>query len=171
MKKSLIVVSLGLSAVLMSGAYAQHGHGHAHGHAVSTQVSSEKGTRNVAIDQCWIRLMPSGTPSGGFFNLKNNDASQIAVLKAIETDAFEEVMLHRSYTRDGQSGMEMVPEVIVKAGETLHFEPGGFHAMLEKPVSGLKAGDKIQAVFILGTGDKLPVTCELKPINARSFDS
>lgn len=168
MKKSMLVVSLGLSAVLMSGAYAQHGHGH--GHAMNIEVSTEKGTNNVSIEKCWIRLMPSVTPSGGFFDIKNHDTIQIAVIKAIETDAFEETMLHRSYMKDGQSGMEMVPEVIVKAGETLHFAPGGFHAMLEKPAAGLKAGDKIQTRFVLGTGDRIPVTCELKPVNARSFD-
>lgn len=114
--------------------------------------------------------MPSVTPSGGFFEFENKDTSQVAVLKGIETDAFGKTMLHRSYTKEGQAGMEMVHDVVVKAAEKVHFKPGDYHAMLEQPVAGLKVGDQIKVDFILGTGDKVPVSCVLKSVNTLTFD-
>lgn len=161
------------ACVFSSVAVAHHNgteHGHHDMHAAPVRVASTvKGSDQARVEECWIRLLPNVAPSGGFFVLHNQDKSEPVVLKALETEAFAMTMLHETTEKNGMSAMGMVPDVTVPPGQTLAFKPGSFHAMLEKPAAGLKAGQQITVNFILGTGKKLPVLCTLKSPSARQF--
>ncbi len=177
MKKSILAGAAAGALVMSSLALAHHdGSDHAHGHmnhdmhAKSDRApSTVKGSDNVRVDDCWIRLLPNVAPSGGFFVLHNEDKSEPVVLKGLETDAFGMTMLHETTEKNGMSAMGMVPDVTVEPGQSLEFKPGSYHAMLEKPAGTLKAGEQITVNFILGTGKKLPVQCTLKSVTARKF--
>ncbi len=182
MKKSILTV-IALSAMALSPlALAHHdGTDHDHGSHMSHDMhhdmhgksdraaSTVKGSDHVKIENCWVRLLPKVAPSGGFFVLHNEDKSEPVVLKGLETDAFGMAMLHETTEKNGMSAMGMVPDVTVEPGQTLEFKPGSYHAMLEKPEGSLKAGQQITVNFVLGTGTKVPVQCELKSVNARKF--
>src|SRR5690606_32171104 len=174
------VLGATVASLLGTPALADHegsGHG-AHGghhanhamHATSERApSTVKGSDHLRVQDCWIRLLPKVAPSGGFFVLQNQDASEPVVLKGIQTDAFGMSMLHETTEKNGMSAMAMVPDVTIEPGQTLSFKPGSYHAMLEKPAAGLKAGQEITVHFELGTGKKIPVQCVLKSPSARTF--
>ncbi|WP_161495288.1 copper chaperone PCu(A)C [Advenella sp. S44] len=177
MNKIILMSALLSASVLTSQALAHHdgtdhdGHHANHDmHAKSDRApSTEKGTENLRIEDCWIRLLPNVAPSGGFFVLHNQDKSEPVVLKGIETESFGMSMLHETSEKNGMSAMAMVPDVTVEPGQSLSFKPGSYHAMLEKPVADLKVGQQITVHFELGTGKKMPVQCTLKSPGARKF--
>lgn len=176
MKKQFLAGAVLGACVFSSVALAHHdgsdhdNKGHHDMHAMSDRkASTVKGSDQLRVEDCWIRLLPDVAPSGGFFVLHNEDKSEPVVLKGIETDAFAMSMLHETTEKNGMSAMGMVPDVMVEPGQSLLFKPGSYHAMLEKPVAGLKAGQNITVNFVLGTGKKLPVQCALKSPGARKF--
>ena len=177
MKKTVLMGALLSASVLSSQALAHHDgtdHGGHHAkhdmHAKSDRApSTQKGSDNLRVQDCWIRLLPSVAPSGGFFVLHNEDKSEPVVLKGIETDAFGMSMLHETTEKNGMSAMAMVADVTIEPGQSLSFKPGSYHAMLEKPAANLKVGQQITVHFELGTGKKIPVQCALKSPGARKF--
>ncbi len=50
------------------------------------------------------------------------------------------LMLHQSSNKGGMSGMDMVDKVIVPAGGTVRFAPGGYHLMCENPTAEDESG-------------------------------
>jgi copper(I)-binding protein len=178
-KLVLAVVVLGATAVSLLGTPALADHeGGSHGghhanhamHANSERAPSTlKGSDNLRVEDCWVRLLPKVAPSGGFFVLHNEDKSEPVVLKGIQTDAFGMSMLHETTEKNGMSAMAMVSDVTIEPGQSLSFKPGSYHAMLEKPSADLKAGQQITVNFELGTGKKIPVQCVLKSPSARKF--
>jgi len=181
MKKSIFISSLFVTAALMSAQAWGHDHAaaadqpqnaHSHGHMTGMNhgaTGADKGSDNVRVESCWIRLLPAAVPSGGYFQLHNDDTAKSATLTHLETEAFATTMLHQTTEQDRQSRMDMVHTVQIDPGQTLEFKPGSYHAMFEKPAAGLKVGDKVTVNFVLGTGKKLPTECLVKAPNARTY--
>lgn len=158
--------TLGISAglLLATSAWGQ-GHGAAHGApAAATPV---KASATVTASDCWIRMIPSPAPSGGFF-VAHNAGSADAVLTGAHSPDYGMVMLHETTESGGMSKMAMVHQVAIPAGKDLAFKPGSYHMMLEKPRDGLKIGDTVRVDFTLANGEGFSATCELKSPKAMS---
>lgn len=152
----------------MQLAHSGHGHnhgGHAH-HAAPSQedIAAMPIASSVAISDCWIRLLPSPAPSAGYFNAGNQGKTPVT-LTAAASARYGQVMLHQTTHTDGMSRMSSVQGVEIPAGETLEFKPGGYHVMLEKPVSEVKIGDTVAMQFLFASGEKAEAACEVKPAN------
>lgn len=66
------------------------------------------------------------------------------VLTGVSSPTSSEAGVHRSATdADGRSTMKPVDRLEVPAGETVAFEAGGLHVMLEDPSPELEVGDKV----------------------------
>jgi len=150
--------------------HASHG-GHAHHGVVSSAKDAERfaalpTASNVSVENCWVRLLPAPTPSGGYFVVKN-EGDEAIVLLAAATKAFDEVMLHQTTHSDGMSRMAMVDAIEIPAGETLEFAPGGYHAMFEQALEDIQVGDSIVMHFKFANNQKATAQCEIKPAGAR----
>ncbi|MGE4452855.1 copper chaperone PCu(A)C [Castellaniella sp.] len=162
MKKSLtrtLGISAGLLLAVSASAWAQ-GHGAAQG--APAKVSAA-----VTASDCWIRLIPSPAPSGGFF-VAHNAGPGDAVLTGAHSPDYGMIMLHETTESGGMSKMSMVHKVAIPAGKDLAFKPGGYHLMLEQPRAGLKVGDSVRVDFTLANGEGFSATCEVKSPKAMS---
>ena len=139
----------------------------AHGHAPAQMKDS---ATDLAPSQCWGRLAQASRASALYFTLENKDEKQAAYLVSASSPAFADVMLHESYEENGMAGMRHLAEIEIAPKATLEFKPGGYHVMMEKPQDGLKVGDKIEVELGLSNGHKVPMSCEMKSISARSFN-
>ena len=110
--------------------------------------------QGLSISNAWIRLLPGQLPAGAYCDIANA-GEQSAVITGVASPVFEKAMLHRSVTRNGVEQMVHVRRVVVRAGQTFHFKPGGYHIMLMPPHRPLKPGDSVPVSFRLADGHRL----------------
>lgn len=166
---------LGLSSLLATAPlYAAHEAHHDHSERHETmsyaeQFTAAKTSSNIQIEQCWIRLLPTNLPSAGYFTLQNNENKKIELIAAA-TPSYQQVMLHQTIETDGMTKMQRAEKIEIPAKGTLVFEPGGLHAMFEKPTSTLKVGESMQLELLFSDGQKVSTDCKVNPAKALSFN-
>lgn len=165
----------GVSAQSM-GVPAQHGDGvmlmaHAgHDHNMGNHAQAAPNAKissTLAVSACWIRSLPAPAPSAGYFLVKNT-GSQPAKLQGASSPTYGMVMLHQTTHQDGMSKMSETHDIVIPAGGELEFKPGGYHAMLEKPVAAPAVGSSVSMDFLFDTGEKASAQCEVKPANTKT---
>jgi hypothetical protein len=109
----------------------------------------------VMVSDAWIRALPPSVPSGGYFTLHNGTAKPVTLTTA-QSPACGMLMLHKSNSMTGMSSMDDVSEVIVPAGGTVKFAPGGYHLMCTEATA--KPGQKIPVTLNFRGGAKLTAT-------------
>lgn len=164
-------VHASVSPVAVLIAHAGHDHGAA-GHADKGQahahaISNAKVSTTVAVSQCWIRSMPAPAPSAGYFLVTNSGAAAVK-LQGASSPGYGMVMLHQTTHQDGMSKMSETHDIAIAAGGQLEFKPGGYHAMLEKPVKIPAIGSQVKMDFLFDTGEKASVQCEVKAPNTKA---
>ncbi|MFA9462524.1 copper chaperone PCu(A)C [Thiohalorhabdus sp. Cl-TMA] len=92
----------------------------------------------IEISEAWIRNIPGGAPSAGYFRLRNGTDGAVRLVAA-ESPAYGRIGLHR--TTD--SGMAHVERVNVPAGGQVAFAPGGYHLMLMEQRKPVEIDDRI----------------------------
>jgi len=108
------------------------------------------------VGGAWIRAMPAGIPSGGYFTLRN-DGGKDMVLTGASAAACGSLMLHKSEMTGGMSSMRHVDEVDVPAGGSVAFAPGGYHLMCMQATSAITPGATVPVTLIFKDGSKLTV--------------
>ena len=83
---------------------------------------------SITVTDAWIRALPASVPSGGYFTLRNSTAKPV-ILTTAQSPACGMLMLHKSSGMAGMTSMDDVSDVIVPAGGTVKFAPGGYHLM------------------------------------------
>lgn len=108
----------------------------------------------LQVSGAWIRHMPAGIPSAGYFTLKNG-GQDTRYLVGAECAAFGNTMLHRSVETNGVSRMLHVDEVKVAAGGEIKFAPGGYHVMFMMPKETLKIGERVPVTLKFKNGQQI----------------
>ena len=116
---------------------------------------------SLMVSDAWIRAMPAGIPSGGYFTLHNGSTKDV-VLTGASTPACGSLMLHKSEMTGGMSSMHHVDEVAVPAGGSVAFAPGGYHLMCMQATSAITPGAKVQVTLLFKDGAKLTVSFEVR---------
>ena len=113
---------------------------------------------SISIDHPWSRATVAGIPNGAaYFVLKNNGDADDRLLSASSPVA-NKAELH-THLKDGEvMRMRQVDDVVVPAGGSATFEPGGLHVML----MGLKAP--------LEQGSSFPLTLVFDKAGSVSVD-
>ena len=102
----------------------------------------------------WFRALPGKLPAGGYFTATNGTGRELAIMGA-SSDACGMLMMHQSSNKGGMSSMDMVDRVIVPAGGTVRFAPGGYHLMCENPTAKMKVGGKVGVLLKLSDGSSV----------------
>ena len=160
-------------ALTTSTAMAHEGHHHhaspqPAGHASSPASAHAAPLDGVSVQDCWIRNMPAGLPSGGYFVVRNSSA-QAVELAGLSSPAYGMTMLHQTVTQDGMARMQHADSIEVPAAGELEFKPGGYHAMLEQPTLELAVGSKVPMTFIFGSAGQLVTECALRAPAATGY--
>jgi periplasmic copper chaperone A len=93
----------------------------------------------LTVSDGWFRALPANLPAGGYFTLRNDGPTEIALTGA-SSPACETLMLHESETTGGMAKMTDVKSILVVPGATLKFAPGGYHLMCMYPTAEMKVG-------------------------------
>lgn len=150
-------------------AHAGHNHGtpsaNAHSGHMIVQAAKAKASTTLTVSGCWIRSLPAPAPSAGYFVVKNAD-SQVRTLKSASSAVYGMVMLHQTTHKDGMSRMSETHDIAIPAGAELEFKPGGYHAMLEMPVSTPEIGSKVAMDFMFDNDEKATAQCDVREAKA-----
>jgi hypothetical protein len=115
----------------------------------------------LEVSDAWIRAMPAGIPSGGYFTLHNASAKDVALTGA-STPACGSLMLHKSEMTGGMSSMHHVDEVDVPVGGSIAFAPGGYHLMCMQATSAVTPGARVMVTLSFKDGGKLTVPFQVR---------
>lgn len=125
-------------------------------------------TDTIEISECWIRNIPKPAPSAGYFVVKNNGKDAVSLIAAASTQ-YGHLMLHQTVDEDGMSKMKMADHIQIKAGESLHFKPGGYHAMLEDAHSPVHEGEQVEVELLFSNHTKVSAQCNVQAPTARAY--
>jgi hypothetical protein len=110
-------------------------------------VADMRPAEPIEIENPRVRLVPGGGPMAGYFTLVNHSDAPVRLVSA-ESEAFGQVMIHRTRITDGSARMEHQADgVLVGVGETVAFEPKGLHLMLMRPRGELEVGEAVNIVL------------------------
>lgn len=118
----------------------------------------------IHVDHPWAMPNPPVKPinSAAYLTVKNHRDGDIRLID-VTSPISKDVSIHRSQMENGMMRMRVLPEgVVIEAGKTAMFEPGGLHIMLRDLDQPLKDGDRfpLQLSFEDGTVVKLEVYVE-----------
>lgn len=102
----------------------------------------------------------SGNPGAVYFTITNDGSGDLALAAASVADA-EMAMLHQTLASNGETRMEHVDAVAVRAGETVEFAPGGLHVMAMEPSEDLSIGGTTEVTLTFTNGDKVSFPAEI----------
>jgi copper(I)-binding protein len=122
---------------------------------LAVACSPSPGPRPPSIEGAWIREAPPGASmTAGYMTVENPGGKDIELIE-VRSDDFESIELHVTVTEDGVARMRREDSVVVSAGGSVEFAPGGRHLMLFGQARPLTEGDSVQLVIGLSDGTEL----------------
>ena len=119
-------------------------------------------SETIVVEDAWIpEAPPVAMMHAGYLRVKNNSQQPIVVVGA-QSDAYADVEIHKSVTKDGMSRMFKQDEITVAPGQEIKFERGGLHIMLMHPKHPLKIGDQVKMELITKDQQSVPFTATVK---------
>ncbi|EAQ65070.1 hypothetical protein MED121_10130 [Marinomonas sp. MED121] len=131
---------------------------------ISTLLSfnaTAAGNMGLMIMDAQARAMPPGAKnSAAYFTLMNHKQEAISLISA-KSDVSKVTEFHNHLMIDGAMSMRKVPSIDVAAGESLDFQPGGFHVMLIGLTKNLKPGEQVSIQLNLANGESMIVKADI----------
>lgn len=84
----------------------------------------------VVVDGAVMSQLAPGQSVGAVYLRITNNMAQGVVLNYVHSPVATDIEVHRTFHEDGMMQMRPVNHVRVEAGQSLRFEPGGYHLML-----------------------------------------
>ena len=113
------------------------------------------------IESPWIRAAPPGASvMAGYLRLVAGN--ETVTLERADCEGFGRTELHRTEVVDGVATMRPMSSPVVRAGDTLAFEPGGNHLMLMEPTGIPREGDEVSCRLQLVGGESLAFRAEVR---------
>lgn len=128
------------------------------GIALSAAGTAQAGGEPLHVQSAWIREAPPTAKALGGFMVLHNMSRRERVLQGAESPVFSRVMIHQTVEQAGLAQMRHLATVTLAPGQSLAFEPGGYHLMLMQPVRPLVAGDEVPVVLHFADGMRQTVT-------------
>jgi copper(I)-binding protein len=128
---------------------------------------------NPSVADAWARQSPSMTEMGAAYMRITGGAEPDALVGvSVPADVAGEAQIHETVEieMEGHSDMDLegamtmrgVERVELPAGETVAFEPGGYHVMLLGITQPLTAGGSFEMTLDFETGPDQTVTVEVR---------
>jgi periplasmic copper chaperone A len=116
----------------------------------------------VEVTGAWVRPTVTGQKAGGgFVTLKNTAQQDDKLLRASSEVARME--LHTMSMDGNVMRMREVPNIEVKAGQSVALKPGGLHLMFMDIKSPLKNGETVNVVLEFERAGKVTVPFKIAP--------
>lgn len=130
-----------------------------------TAQAESKVAPTLKVADAYIRTMPPGrTTTAGFLTISNNGQTDCLMLTA-ESSVSDRVEFHEHQHMDGMMRMRPLPDgVIVPAGQTVMFQPGGLHIMLFNVAADIDVGGVTQLQFNTDHCGTVKFTTEIRSL-------
>ena len=130
--------------------------------ALAAVSSMAAAAGQLSVENAWIRSAPPGVDMlAGYATLKNTGDARIVITGA-HSEAFGDVSLHATVTKDGMQHMQELGEVVIEAGKSFVLAPGGNHLMLMEPKHPLHEGDKVTLQFTTQQAASVPAIFQIR---------
>ncbi|MBX2837805.1 MAG: copper chaperone PCu(A)C [Gammaproteobacteria bacterium] len=117
---------------------------------------------DIKIDNAYVPKMPPASMAyAAYLTLTNTGVEPRTLVSVISSD-FDLAHLHRTVMKEGKSSMKGIHRLVIEAGETVSFEPGGMHVMLMKPKEPIAKQGKIPLVLTFDDGEKIEIMAAVK---------
>ncbi|MFP6837526.1 MAG: copper chaperone PCu(A)C [Pseudomonadales bacterium] len=105
-------------------------------------------------------LLPGQNRTAGYFDIVNHGSTSMTLVGA-SSDAAAAIEFHHTFIDGNLVKMKRIERVVVEAGETLRFQPGGLHLMLFR-VADLAEQTKVQ--LLTDTGVRIDAVFRKVPV-------
>ena len=128
---------------------------------LSACQSSRITTGALDVNNAWARPAASGDNGAVYFVIENG-TSQDDVFLSGQTDIASAVELHLSQVEGDYMSMHHQEQIVLPAGESVEFSPGGLHVMLVGLTRNLSAGDIFDITLVFKQAGEKTVTVTVK---------
>jgi copper(I)-binding protein len=118
---------------------------------------------DVQVSGAWARATLPGQKVGGVYMQLRSDAP--ARLVGVKSPAARAAEVHQMSNEGGVMRMRRVESLDLPVGQTVAFQPGGYHVMLLDIERPLKAGEHVTLTLVIEQGGKrfeLPVEAQIR---------
>ena len=132
---------------------------------LSTAHGAGSPAPRLVAQNAWIRAAPGSQSAAAYLTLRNVSSAPITVI-AVNSPVASHVMVHESTLEAGQSRMRPRPQLVIAAGQTVEFTPGGLHVMLQGLSQPLTVGQSVPLIITSADGSSLRVLASVRPLTA-----
>lgn len=120
---------------------------------------------DIVANEGWSRATPpKASTAVGYLVLTNTGTESRSLLRII-SPASDRVMIHRSSVdHNGIARMWPVGELTLKPGETLRFDPNGFHVMFTGISAPFVTGTRVPLQLLFEDEKEVTVMLEVRPL-------
>jgi len=144
----------------MGGQHDMSQHSMPASHVMSDQhdMSSHHNAKKMVVDKRlkvvdpWIRMAPPIAKNGAAYFVLNNTGTDDITVTGVSTPVSETAAMHDAVEHKGMMTMKHLMVLVVPAGETVEFAPGGKHLMLINLTEKLEVGKEFPVHFMLKNG-------------------
>ena len=127
-----------------------------------TTISRAQYSQPISVSNAWIREGPPvASTLAGYARVENLTDRELALVGASSPD-FTTVEFHRTEVVNGLARMRKEQIIVIAAGASVSFEPGGLHMMLMTPRRTFKAGDRAIVELRLSNGRLIRVDLPIR---------
>lgn len=117
----------------------------------------------VWLDGAWMRAGAEGGTTGAYAVIYNSRAEDVNIVGAT-SDVADTVEVHESMMHDGMVHMEPQRLLVIPAGDSVVFAPGGKHFMVRVLQRALTVGDTVDVRVLLNDGTSIDVPFAVRAI-------
>ncbi|WP_457934949.1 copper chaperone PCu(A)C [Pseudoalteromonas sp. SCSIO 43210] len=160
MTKQFFSMASALMLGLFTSSLAAHS-GHEHGSDVAV----------LEVTNAQVRaFLPASTATVGYLTLINHSGTNATLTKAT-IDGLGRVEIHEHSHVDGMMKMQQVESVVIKAHESVSFQPGGYHLMAFEPLEPLKVGQERKLTLYFSDGNRLFTNAQVVSLETQAKQS
>ena len=140
----------------------------AESHAMEMPAAVELTAGDLSLTGAFTRAtLPNAPVAGGFLDITNNGAGDDRLISAVSPIAMV-TQIHEMAMEGDVMKMRELPEgLVIRAGETVHLMPGGYHVMFMDLTGPLAEGETIKVRLNFEVAGEVDLDMPVGPTNAK----
>lgn len=113
---------------------------------------------DLKVNEAKVRLLPPMVPNTSAYFSITNTGEKDRVLVAATSEIAKTIELHAHIMKDGMMSMQQQEKVVIPAGQTVEFKPGGLHLMIFGLIKPLRVDQKVDLNLITEDGETIAIS-------------
>ena len=120
--------------------------------------------KTIEVNDPFVRAVPPGAANTVLFMTLKNTGKTDLIISEASSPVSRAAEVHMSMRKGGMMQMHHVPELTIKAGESVPFSPDGYHIMLIGLKKSLKEGAIVPLTLKFKSGDSLKIEAPVRKL-------